>query len=254
MTLLFDRPTTVDSPLFRWDSRWKLTALVIAIFCVAGLETLLPLALAALGVILLLVASRVPFAWYSRRLALLLPLLAALFIVLPFVLHDDGPALLLGPVRVSWFGFLAACALTLRALVILSLVLILLTSTPLPSLFKAAHALYIPGFLVQVVSLSYRYLFLIIEEFKRLRIALRLRGFRNRGNLHSYHTIGNVSAILLLRGSERAERVGQAMRCRGFDGHFRCLTEFRTTGADIGLFFLIMVPAVTLVIWDRFYR
>jgi cobalt/nickel transport system permease protein len=218
------------------------------------METLEFLGAAAVATAALIRLARMPLDWYVRRLLILLPLLAALFVILPLVMHDDGPAFFLGPIRVSLFGFLVACRLTLRALVILSLVLILLTSTPLPSLFKAAHALWVPGLLIQMVSLSYRYLFLIIEEFQRVRIALRQRGFRNRGNLRSYHTVANVSAILLVRSAERAERVGQAMRCRGFDGKFRCLTEFHTTRGDIALFFLIMATFCLLFVGDWFLR
>src|SRR5437868_4244073 len=81
--------------------------------------------------------------------------------------------------------------------------------------------------------LTYRYTFLLAEELGRLRIALRVRGYRNRANLHSYRTIGHVAGTLLVRSHERAERVGQAMRCRGFDGRFRSLTAFRTRWPDV---------------------
>ena len=73
-------------------------------------------------------------------------------------------------------------------------------------------------------------------------MALRVRGYRNRANLHSYRTIGAVTGALLVRGWERGERVGHAMRCRGFDGRFRSLSEFRTTAADV-LMFLPSSPA-----------
>ncbi len=254
MTLIFDCPNPVESPLLRWDSRWKLAAFVPAIGLVAGMQMLLPIATAFLEAVLLILLSRQPLSWYFKRWAFLFPLLAALFVVLPLVMHGEGGFWEIGPVKVSMFGFLGACRLTLRALTIVSLALILLTTTHLPNLYKAAHCLYIPSPIVHIFALSYRYLFLLAEEFGRLRIALRLRGFRNRGNLHSYHTIGNVAGILLVRGTERAERVGQAMRSRGYDGQFHTLTEFRTTWADIGWFFLIMATAGLLFAWDWFLR
>jgi cobalt/nickel transport system permease protein len=99
--------------------------------------------------------------------------------------------------------------------------------------------------------LSYRYLFLLGEELGRLRVALRVRGYRNRMSLHSYRTVGHVTGVLLLRGHERAERVGQAMRCRGFDGRYRSLAEFRTRWTDVAFFALTVGAASALVLWDQ---
>jgi cobalt/nickel transport system permease protein len=81
-----------------------------------------------------------------------------------------------------------------------------------------------------------------------------VRGYKNRPALHSYRTIGHVAGALLVRSYERAERVGQAMRCRGFDGEFRSLAEFRTSAADAGTFVLIVAGAAALVVWDFVQR
>ena len=81
-----------------------------------------------------------------------------------------------------------------------------------------------------------------------------MRGFRNRADLHSYRTIGQVAGTLLVRSQERSERVGQAMRCRGFDGEFRSLHDFRTTAGDVLAFVAIVSWAVGLGVWDWFVR
>ena len=75
---------------------------------------------------------------------------------------------------------------------------------------KAAHALYVPGLLVHLALLSYRYLFVLGDELARLRVALRTRGFRNRADLHSWRTVGAASGTLLVRGHDR----GRARRRR----------------------------------------
>jgi cobalt/nickel transport system permease protein len=100
--------------------------------------------------------------------------------------------------------------------------------------------------------LTHRYIFVLGAELSRLRTALRVRGFRNRASRHSYRTVGHVAGTLLVRGYERAERVGQAMRCRGFDGRFRSPIEFRTTWADLLFFFLVAGGATTLLFMDVF--
>ncbi len=81
-----------------------------------------------------------------------------------------------------------------------------------------------------------------------------MRGFRNRSNLHSYRTIGQVAGTLLVRSHERSERVGHAMRCRGFDGEFHSLHDFHTLWPDVLVFGLIVGYVVGLVVWDWFVR
>lgn len=145
---------------------------------------------------------------------------------------------------------MTALRLCLQALAILTLMLVLLTTAPLTATLKAARALHVPGLLVQLALLSYRYIFVLAGELARLRVAVRVRGFRNRVNRQSYQTVAHMGGTLLVRGYERAERVGHAMRCRGFDGQFRSLDEFRTTIAD-GVFFLALAGgAVGLWLWD----
>jgi cobalt/nickel transport system permease protein len=144
--------------------------------------------------------------------------------------------------------------LCLKALAVLTLALVLLITAPLNATLKAAHALRVPGLLVQLAVLSYRYVFVLAAELARLRVALRVRGYRNRANRHSYRTVSHVAGTLLVRGQERAERVGHAMRCRGFDGQFRSLAEFRTTAADLAFFLLLVGGAAAVGLWDFVQR
>jgi cobalt/nickel transport system permease protein len=127
---------------------------------------------------------------------------------------------------------------------------VLLVSAPLDATLKAAHALLVPGLLIQLGLLSYRYLFVLGDELDRLRVALRVRGFRNRASRHGYRTVGHAAGTLLVRGYERAERVSAAMRCRGFDGRFRSLADFRTRLVDVLALGLVVASSLGLVWLD----
>jgi cobalt/nickel transport system permease protein len=136
----------------------------------------------------------------------------------------------------------------------ISLMLVMLATTPLHQAFKAARAIGTPRVVVLLLLLTLRYVFVLIEEFARLRIALRVRGFRNRASLHSYRTIGQAAGTLLLRSHERSERVAQAMKCRGFDGEYRTLADFKTRVGDVFGFAIIAVFAAGLLVWDVLSR
>lgn len=102
------------------------------------------------------------------------------------------------------------------------------------------------------MGMAYRYTFLLASELRRVRIALRCRGFRIKANRHGYRTTGHLVGAVLVRGADRADRVSEAMRCRGFDGSFHTTTTFRSTPTDIILFTLIIAITVALLIWDRY--
>jgi cobalt/nickel transport system permease protein len=252
MTITFDPLPCPDSPLRRLDPRWKLAALLLGTALVAAVRTLPPAGAALLGALVLAAVARLPWRWYLRRAAAV-GLFVALFTVpLPFLL--DGPGWQVGPLAVSWHGLGVALFVAGKALTVLTLMLVLLASAPLEDTLKAAHALRVPGLLVQLAVLTYRYIFVLAGELATLRVALRVRGYRNRADRHSYRTVGHVAGALLVRGYERAERVGQAMRCRGFTGRFHSLTRFRTTAADVAAFTLIVGCAGALLAWDVLRR
>lgn len=251
MTLAIRTLPHPDSPLRSLDARWRLAALVLA----AGLAAVLrspPAAVLALGIGLGVAAlGRLPVRWASRQLLPVLAVLGLFAVTLPFLTPDPNPLWTVGVVSVSGHGIAAGLVLLCKGLTILLLALVLLTSAPLETTLKAAHSLRVPGVLVHLTLLSYRYLFILASELDRLRVALRVRGYRNRMSGHSYHTVGRVCGTLLVRGHDRAERVSQAMRCRGFDGRLRTLTDFRTRPTDV-LFALVLVGAFCgLALWDR---
>jgi cobalt/nickel transport system permease protein len=250
MTLAFDLPGSPPSALSRLDPRWKVAALFLAAAVAAALRHLAPALLAVLGAWLLLGLARLPLRWYLARLALTALFLALFVGFLPFLPREHEVPWAVGPLRLSPAGLELAVLITLKTVAVLTLVLVLWATAPWEVTLKAAHALRVPGLLVQLVALTYRYLFLLVEEVGRLRTALRVRGYRNRANLHSYRTVGHVAGTLLVRSSERAERVGQAMRCRGFDGRFRSLVDFRTRAGDVLAFALIVSAAAGLLTWD----
>jgi cobalt/nickel transport system permease protein len=140
--------------------------------------------------------------------------------------------------------------LSLKALALVLVALALVATSALPETLKAAHAIHVPGLLIQIALLTYRYIFLLAGELRRLRIALRVRGFRSRASWQSYRTLAHVGGTVFVRGYERAERVHQAMSCRGFDGRFRSLAEFHTRAADVLFATSVTVIAVLVAGWD----
>jgi cobalt/nickel transport system permease protein len=238
----------------RLDPRWRLAAILGAAFACALLETPVTVLLALAGALTLAVLARLPWRWFALRLAAALLMLGLFVCWRPFLPRPGEATLVLAGMTLSKAGLWLALVLLARAAALIILMLVLLATAPLHDTLKAAHSLRIPGLLVQLAMLSYRYVFLLAEEFAHLRVALRVRGFRNRPDRRSYQIIGQVAGTLLVRSHERAERVAQAMRCRGFAGRFRSLHEFRTRPSDVLAFVVILGGAAGLLLWDCLRR
>ncbi|MDB5306777.1 MAG: cbiQ [Gemmataceae bacterium] len=250
MTLALRHRPIPDSPLARWDARWKLAAVLVAVGGVAALDRALPAAAALGGGVLLLLAAQLSGRWVRHRLAVFALAALPFLLVLPFTLDTAGPGWNIGPVRVSERGLVSGLAVALRCLAIGAFALVLVGTAPMHHTLAAAYKLRVPGLLVLLTLLAYRYAFLLGDELRRLRVALRVRGFRARADRHGYRTLGHVTGAVLVRGADRADRVADAMRCRGFDGRFHTLTAFRTTTADVLGFLALVTATIALLVWD----
>jgi cobalt/nickel transport system permease protein len=235
MTLAFRDPSVPDSPVARWDARWKLAALLVAAAGTAATRHAPAAAAALLAGLLLTRLARVPPTVVASRLGLLLLGVAPFLLLAPFTDQSLAPAAALG----------------LRVLAVGAFALTLVRSGPPARTFAAAHELRVPGPAVQVAQLAHRYTFLIAAEVRRMRVALRARGFRPRTTAHTYRTLGHGVGALLVRSGERADRVAAAMRCRGYDGTARPLAAFHTTFADRLSFAAVAAGTITLVLADR---
>src|SRR6185437_12862468 len=251
MNLALRHQIVPDSTLARWDARWKLAALVLAVAAIAALDRL-PTAAAALAIgIALLIASRLPMRWVRPRLAAFLLAALPFLLVLPFTLDADGPGWALFSLHISERGLAAGLAVACRCLAIGCCALVLIGTAPVHHTIAAAHRLKLPGVLVLLAALAYRYAFVLADELRRLRIALWVRGFRPSATRHGYRTLGRVAGAMLVRGADRADAVAHAMRCRGFDGRFHTLTSFHTNSKDVIFSLVAILTAAALVIWDR---
>lgn len=136
-------------------------------------------------------------------------LLARLLMVEPFAI---GVALLslLQPGGVGIFlGLVAKSTLCLFCFVLIGM------TTRFTDLLSALITLRVPALIVTTLALTYRYLFLLIDEAGRMQRARSSRSCA-RGRRLDWRLAATVVAQLFVRSSERAERVYAAMCARGF--------------------------------------
>ena len=209
------------------DPRYRVLAaavLSIAIALSSGVAPLLSgLAIAALS----LVAANLEWRRVCRRLLVVAGFLALLWAILP-ITHQGTPLTTLGPLTVTREGALLALQITLKSFAIMALLIALVATMSVAALGNTLSSLGVPGKLTQLLLVSYRYIFVIEQEYQRLVRAAKIRGFQPGTNLHTYRTYAYLAGMLFVRASMRAQRVYQAMLCRGFHGRYIPLQTFKT--------------------------
>ncbi len=124
----------------------------------------------------------------------------------------------------------------------------LAATTPVPDLGFALQSLGLPSRLCWLLLFTYRYVFVIGQEFQRLRRAAAMRCFRPRTDLRTYKTYAHLFAMTLVRSWDRAERVRDAMAVRGFQGRFHSLRTFAMRRADKALLGALFLAAAGLAL------
>jgi cobalt/nickel transport system permease protein len=181
--------------------------------------------------IVLTVAARLDLRKVARRLLVVNGLILFLWAVLP--LTTDGVAVLtVGPATVTREGLLLSARITLKSNAILLLLIALVATQPIGTLGHALNRLKVPDKLVHLLLITYRYIFVLEQEYLRLVRAARVRCFVPSTRIHTYRTYAYLIGMLFVRAAARAERVHQAMVCRGFAGRFYSLQRFSFTAAD----------------------
>lgn len=239
------------SVLHRLDPRARLgaaAALSVALAVVRSLEV------GAAGLVLgaaLAALARLPLAPVARRLLLVNGFTLFLWIMLP--LTYGGDTLDLAGMELSRGGLAMAALITLKTNAVVCVILALVATTPVPHLGRAMRWWRVPGKLCWLLVFSYRYLFLIHEEYQRLRRAASMRCFRPRTSLLTYRTFGNLIGMTLVRSYNRSRRVGLAMQLRGFSGRFHALDLPAASRTDALAGMLLGAVALALLLADRLF-
>jgi cobalt/nickel transport system permease protein len=209
-----------------------------------------PVLTAGLGVsVALLAAAGLSFKEVARRMLIVNGFILLLWLLLP--LTFQGPALYrIGFLNIYRPGVVLSAQITLKANAIVPALIALTATMPFASLGHALNRLRVPDKIVHLLLMSYRYVFVLEQEYHRLLRAAKLRGFRARTNMHTYRTYAYVVGMLFVRSAARADRVHQAMLCRGFKRKFYSLQRFEITGTDRVFFVLLTAATVGLAYWE----
>jgi cobalt/nickel transport system permease protein len=216
MHLTLDRYAHLDSPIHRWDTRYKLVGLLILLASFAAVRHTLMLPVILFLTLAVAKLSCLPLRFFFTRLSYPSGMLLA--IILVTMLATDGTtALTLGPLTITHEGVHSAVLIATRFGCILSVGVVLFGTAPMLTTIRAMTALGLPALLGDMLLFFWRYLHDLSATLTTMQRAMRLRGFQTtRLTPHTLRTLASLMGSLLVRSYAQSERVYQAMRLRGY--------------------------------------
>jgi cobalt/nickel transport system permease protein len=243
---------TGSSVIHRLDPRIRVGLTCVYAFVVALSYQFSVLIIALVISALLVVISQVSLIQVLKRVLLVNALIILLWLLLPFTFHGDVLTTI-GGFTVYRPGVVLAAQITLKSNAILLAFIALVATMSLSTLGHSLYRLHVPEKMVQLLLMTYRYIFVIEQEYVRLVRAAKIRGFRPGTNANTYRTYAYVVGMLFVRAASRAERVQQAMQCRGFKGKFHSLQEFQVNSAS-WIFAILMTVVIVWLALMEWYR
>ena len=174
------------------------------------------------------------------KLRFVLPIVCAVGLFNPFL--DRATLLTIGNVAVSG-GVISMLTLMLKGVFCIMESFVLVATTSFASICSALRRLHIPGFIVTLLLLTYRYISVMMEEVSIMTDAYMLRAPRQKGI--QFSAWGSFLGQLLLRSMDRAEELYSSMQLRGFSGEFLYAGSKPMRGKDI-LFLLVSIGLFAL--------
>jgi cobalt/nickel transport system permease protein len=166
--------------------------------------------------------------WRRARLVLPLVLFVGAFVPLA---RSGTPVASLGPFDITREGLEVWAAASVKATIGTVSAVLLAATTGYPQVLRGLEALRAPRTLTLIAAFMYRYLFVVVDEVRRMRAARDARGYRPRTMLGA-GAAGNLAAALFLRTHARGERVYLAMLARGYGGRMPQLVPLAFARTD----------------------
>ncbi len=125
---------------------------------------------------------------------------------------------------VSKISLITAGGLFCKALGGVSCLYYLSLTTPMIDLLAALRRLKLPGLLIELMSLVYRFIFILLETAENMVTAQNSRlGYANLSS--GYRSLSVLASNLFIRAYKRSDQLYTALESRGYEGELNVLTE-----------------------------
>jgi len=254
--------------LQRLDVRIKLVSFLCIIILISFLRVPQTVWIAYGFSLVLALFSQIPTGFFIKRVWLFVPIFSAA-IVLPAILNIVTPGdsiwtLITLPRSYTWWhytipseiavtrqGLWGGILFVSRVAASVSFAVLFTLTTKWTEVFSGLRSLFVPRIFVVTLSMTERYLFVLLRLIQDMYRGRKSRTIRPLSPAVDRNWTASRIGVSFKKSVEMSEDVYKAMLSRGFHGEFRNINRFRVTIYDYLWVFTIMVAGAVLVRLER---
>ena len=231
-------------------------SLLTLCMCIVSRSILLALLVLAVNSFLTVGKGGIPLFRY--RNLMLVPLVFLLLSTLAIIVNIsrtplDAYAIPLGSFYItgSFASLYQGLQLILTAMASVSCLYFLALNTPMTDILNELRKLKLPGLLLELMLLIYRFIFVLLEIASSILTAQKSR-LGNRDFKTSVKSFGAMVSVLFVRSLKKSGALYDAMESRCYVGTIHVVTEnYPPKKAEIFLILLFEILLLLLTIWSK---
>ncbi|MGB9792694.1 MAG: cobalt ECF transporter T component CbiQ [Thermacetogeniaceae bacterium] len=213
---------------------------LVVIICMAGMVT---------------VAARIPVRFFLKLMLAPVIFLVVGVLTVAFVWTEHPSGAFWGwrlgqcYFGVTGQGLAAAGSLFLRSLAAVACLYFLSLTTPAVDLFSVLRSLRVPSLFVELMSLVYRYIFVLLDTADKIYVSQASRwGYASLRT--SYVSLGQLISNLFTKASHNYRMLYQALNARCYAGELRVLeNSYVFSWRNLALILLFEAALLLLSLW-----
>ena len=231
-------------------------AMLTLLFCVVSRSLVLAILVLIVNGILTVNKGGIPFSRYRHYLTI--PLAFLILSTLAVIVNIsrtplDAFAFQIGSYYLtgSYASLYKGIQMILTALASVSCLYFLSFNTPMTDILSVLKKLHCPDLLVELMLLSYRYIFLLLDISFSISVSQDCR-LGNRDFRTSMKSFGAMASVLLIRAMAKSGALYDAMEARCYDGRLLVLDEqYSPKSREIFWIAFFEILLLILTIWSK---
>jgi len=231
------------------DPRVKLFTFVLLVVIVGLARSFWILAVLTILAAALVYLSRISPGFFIKRALIFLPFTAIVALPALFITLGEPCWQINGRVIITLQGAQTAGFLLLRVMDSLSCGMLIILTTPWNSLLSALRWFRLPAVIIDILGMTYRYIFLLLHTTNSMFLARRSRSSGEFSGSENRRWLAHTLASTLAKSQHLSEEVYLAMLARGYQGEIYTINRLQLQNRDY-LWTGITVLAAIVLIWS----
>lgn len=207
----------------------------------------------------LIIMSKIPIRVVGKRTLIALPFL---FAAIPLIFDRQSSWIVNLPlvnfgIGLSMEGIERFIGIVMKSTISIQAAILLTSTTRFPDMLFGLRYLHVPAVFVSVFGLTWRFLFVMVNETQRMIHARESRSsslsFKQKhagGSIFWRGKVtGGMAGSLFVRSLERSDRIYQSMLSRGYDGDTHYFVLQDVSNGKLNLVLMIFSIFIIVLIW-----